>query len=98
MIFSKEFKFLDIEAKKSARNQLSQNSYKKYSKILNNLLSISSRGDSAIFTKMNKTNYDLLKLIDENDIHKIFSKHDFKIKLIDKEFSKKNDPSLFITK
>ncbi|MGL4183992.1 MAG: AAA domain-containing protein [Metamycoplasmataceae bacterium] len=53
----------------------------KYSKILNNLLSINSRSDYAIFAKINLLNKDLNKILKEEDILKIFNNCDFKIKL-----------------
>ncbi|MGL5521783.1 MAG: AAA domain-containing protein [Metamycoplasmataceae bacterium] len=53
----------------------------KYSKILNNLLSINSRSDYALFVKINLLNKDLNKILKEEDILKIFNNCDFKIKL-----------------
>jgi hypothetical protein len=53
----------------------------KYSKILNNLLSINSLSDSAIFSKLNFLNKDLNKILKSEDITKIYTKFDFKIKI-----------------
>lgn len=56
-------------------------SNKKYQKILDNLLDISSRGDSAVFTKLNTYNKILNNLISEKEIEKIYSNYEFRIKL-----------------
>lgn len=55
----------------------------KYSKILSNLLSIKTRGDVAVFTKVdNKTNFDLFNLLEkEEDIKKNYNQANFKIKI-----------------
>lgn len=107
MLFSNEdFKILDLENKTNTRTQLSNSSYKKYAKILNNLLGIKSRSDYAVFTKLNSLNIDLLKLIKFEDINKIYSKNQFKIKL-EKKIVRTNknlsstgidDEALFINK
>ncbi len=75
------FQFLDLENKINPRTQLNQSSYKKYSKILNNLLGINNRGDYAVFTKLNSLNIDLLKIIKPEKIETIFNKDKFKIKI-----------------
>lgn len=101
-----DFNILDIENKTNTRTQLSNSSYKKYAKILNNLLGIKSRSDYAIFTRLNSLNVDLLNLVKFEDINKIYSKNQFKIKL-EKKIVRMNknsssmridDETLFINK
>ena len=53
----------------------------KYNKILNNLLSINSHSDNAIFSKLNFLNQDLTKILKPDDLAKIYTKFDFKIKI-----------------
>jgi hypothetical protein len=58
-----------------------QNIEPKYTKILNNLLSINSQSDSAIFSKLNFLNQDIAKLFKPEEINNIYTKVDFKIKI-----------------
>ncbi len=103
MFFNNDYKILDVDNKINPRTKLSGSSYQKYSKILNNLLGISSRGDYAVFTKLNSLNTDLLKLIDYNDINTVFNKPKFKIKLKKELYFANNkrfgdDAALFLNK
>lgn len=54
---------------------------KRYEKVLKNLLQIKSRGESSIFTPVNKSNIDLFSILKLRDINDIYSKYSFKIKI-----------------
>ncbi|MGL5590838.1 MAG: AAA domain-containing protein [Metamycoplasmataceae bacterium] len=75
-----EFKILKFNKKDIYSNQTKQFTSNKYEKILANLLAINN-SDSAIFTKINSFNKDLNKILSNNDISKIWTKNEFRIKL-----------------
>lgn len=75
-----EFKILKI-VKNEFGNKNKRIIESKYRKILGNLLAINPTSDSGIFSKMNNLNKDLNKLLKSEDINKIWTKFDFKIKI-----------------
>lgn len=80
-----EYKILEIKHNKLIRDfkELDEKikNNEKFAKILNNLLAIKTRGDSAIFTNINKTNIDLFSIFNEGDINQIFTNPNFKVKI-----------------
>lgn len=75
-----EFKILKI-VKNEFGNKNKRIIESKYRKILGNLLAINPTSDSGIFSKMNNLNKDLNKLLKSEDINKIWTNFDFKIKI-----------------
>ena len=78
-----DYKILKIQ--KNDNNHLGYKNIEKgkYAKVLANLLNINPRSDKAVFTKIdNKSNFDLFYLLkNENDIKKIYTNSNFKIRI-----------------